>query len=676
MSYCTKHPSKEAVGACSNCGHLVCKACYNELDNKVYCTSCANKLFTIKEGAPGPASTPPPAAEPIKPVETVRQPAAAAPQMKDTIIIPPAPVAPEKPAVGATPPVDTIPAADKTAITPPVPVEVKPVSAEIKPAPPEIKAAPAEIKPAPAEVKPAQPAVAGGKGMGFLWWLAPVFLAVIGGLLAWFMNKDREPGKARIWLYTGIGLTVVYAAVIAGIALLSGSSSGQGSIIFARYTDKSWQIWAMDPDGNNATKLTTCDNTSLYFNVYPGWSPATRMLTTYTNRDGNFEIYAIDIAANNQVNLTRHNFMDIFADLSPDGKKIAFTSNRSGNSEIYTMNTDGSDLKQLTVSKPIDDRPRWSPDGKQIAFNTDRDGNHEIYVMNSDGGNQHRLTSNDKWDGMARWSPDGKKITFVSERDGNPEIYIMDADGNNQKRITFNSAKDYAPCFSPDGNKIAFYSNTDGNDEIYIMNIDGGNQVRITNNKDGDQYPLWTSAKIKAPAEPTAPPVRARVVGSNKSTVNKYYAYSDNVTFAKYIAESDSSVDMIRVYSTRAGNVKAAIYDHDNKADLPLNKLSSMDEPVPCQANQWNNVYIPPVTLTKGATYWLAFDADTNSVVMLGTGTAESRMLRGKAVFDGFAYPDKAPAGMSASKYDVSISCWGMGQPESSDETESSPDSE
>jgi len=105
------------------------------------------------------------------------------------------------------------------------------------------------------------------------------------------MVKAREPGKAKIMLFTGVGLTVVYAAVIAGFVLLSSGSSGQGTIIFSRLDDTSWQLWAMDPDGKNARKITACDNSSLYINYYPGWSPATRQLTCYSNRDGNHDIY-------------------------------------------------------------------------------------------------------------------------------------------------------------------------------------------------------------------------------------------------------------------------------------------------------------------------------------------------------------------------------------------------
>ena len=57
MADCSYHPGKEAVGACINCGKMVCLACRTELQEKVYCQPCANKLFINKaEVATGPVA--------------------------------------------------------------------------------------------------------------------------------------------------------------------------------------------------------------------------------------------------------------------------------------------------------------------------------------------------------------------------------------------------------------------------------------------------------------------------------------------------------------------------------------------------------------------------------------------------------------------------------------------
>ena len=174
---------------------------------------------------------------------------------------------------------------------------------------------------------------------------------------------------------------------------------------------------------------------------------------------------------------------------SPNGEKIVFETNRDGNSEIYVVNVDGSTQTRLTNNTASDGSPSWSPDGNKIAFTSDRDGNSEIYVMNFDGTSQTRLTTDPAEDFNPFWSPDGTKIGFESERDGNPEIYVMNADGTAATNLSKNAALDGDPAWSPDGNKITFASERDGTSKIYVMNPDGSDLMNITSSGD---LPVWS----------------------------------------------------------------------------------------------------------------------------------------------------------------------------------------
>jgi len=41
------------------------------------------------------------------------------------------------------------------------------------------------------------------------WWLLPIFMGWVGGLIAWLVNKDVDPKGARAMLITGIATSAV-----------------------------------------------------------------------------------------------------------------------------------------------------------------------------------------------------------------------------------------------------------------------------------------------------------------------------------------------------------------------------------------------------------------------------------------------------------------------------------
>jgi hypothetical protein len=74
---------------------------------------------------------------------------------------------------------------------------------------------------------PSQPGYAYGpaqprREVSGAWWLLPIFMGWLGGLIAWLINKDVDPQKARAMLITGI---IISAAIL--LLFIAAATSSQ-----------------------------------------------------------------------------------------------------------------------------------------------------------------------------------------------------------------------------------------------------------------------------------------------------------------------------------------------------------------------------------------------------------------------------------------------------------------
>jgi TolB protein len=196
-----------------------------------------------------------------------------------------------------------------------------------------------------------------------------------------------------------------------------------------------------------------------------------------------YEIFTAAPDGSNVKQLTKSEGYDAEATISPNGKKIVFTALRNGDLDIYSMDLNGKNLKRLTTEVGYDGGPFYSPDNQWIVYrahhpksekdradylallkdNLIRPTTLDIWVMKADGTGKRQVTSNGKANFAPYFFPNGKRIIFSSNMDDprgrNFDLYAINVDGTNLERITYNETFDGFPMFSPDGKKLVFASN-------------------------------------------------------------------------------------------------------------------------------------------------------------------------------------------------------------------------
>ncbi len=117
------------------------------------------------------------------------------------------------------------------------------------------------------------------------------------------------------------------------------------------------QLYTMNADGSNVERVNLPD---MGYVIDPAWSPNGQLLAfSWRRPSGNYDIYVMDIASRQLLELTRDAARNERPSWAPDGRHIIFESTRTGTRQIWTMLADGTQARQLTTQGQ-NESPNWS----------------------------------------------------------------------------------------------------------------------------------------------------------------------------------------------------------------------------------------------------------------------------------------------------------------------------
>ncbi|MFZ0277170.1 MAG: Tol-Pal system beta propeller repeat protein TolB [Candidatus Sulfotelmatobacter sp.] len=154
------------------------------------------------------------------------------------------------------------------------------------------------------------------------------------------------------------------------------------------------EIYICDANGANLHRMTANKGPD----VSPTWNRKTgSQIAFVSGRTGLPQIYTMEADGTNQQRMTDQGYA-VSPNWAPNGQFLTMAWTRKygpgdpGSSDIYLMDTASKQWVQLTHDGGRNDFPFWAPDGRHIVFQSSRSGKEEIWMMLADGTKLHQLT--------------------------------------------------------------------------------------------------------------------------------------------------------------------------------------------------------------------------------------------------------------------------------------------
>ena len=225
------------------------------------------------------------------------------------------------------------------------------------------------------------------------------------------------------------------------------------------------------------------------------------------------DLYIVPTAGGSVTALTQGTEWNFQPTFSPDGQRIAFVSDRDGNDNIWVMDIDGSNVLQITSERQHNlHNPAWTPDSQWIAVRKGTVSRRsipsgEIWMYHINGGSGVEIVDNtdgkraQKSIAEPAFSPDGKHLYYSQDttsglvwqynKDSTGEIFAikrLDLTTGETVTITGGPGGAVRPTPSPDGSKLAFVKRLpDFNSAIVIRDLASGMETVVYDTLERDE---------------------------------------------------------------------------------------------------------------------------------------------------------------------------------------------